>query len=242
MPLTRLGVLTPSSNTVLEPLTSAMTAEIDGVTAHFSRFTVTEISSTPGATAQFEIANQLAAARLLADANVHAIVWSGTAASWLGFDQDERLCEAITAETDIPAASAVLGMNDLLEQLGAKRIGLVTPYVDDIQAAIIANYTAAGYACVAERHLGESRNFAFAEVSEDTIAAMVAAVAADKPDAILIMCTNMRGARIAPALEAKHEVTVLDSTSAAVWAGLHAAGRETDALAGWGRLFWVSGR
>ena len=40
----RIGVLTPSSNTALEPLTSAMVAGVPGVTAHFSRFRVTEIS------------------------------------------------------------------------------------------------------------------------------------------------------------------------------------------------------
>ena len=39
----RLGVLTPSSNTALEPLTSALAAGMPGCTAHFSRFKVTEI-------------------------------------------------------------------------------------------------------------------------------------------------------------------------------------------------------
>ncbi len=34
----RFGVLTPSSNTALEPLTSAMVAMVPGVSAHFSRF------------------------------------------------------------------------------------------------------------------------------------------------------------------------------------------------------------
>ncbi len=40
----RLGMLTPSSNTALEPITCAMLAGIDGVSAHFSRFKVTEIA------------------------------------------------------------------------------------------------------------------------------------------------------------------------------------------------------
>ncbi|MCI4429672.1 MAG: Asp/Glu/hydantoin racemase, partial [Burkholderiales bacterium] len=40
----RLGVLTPSSNTALEPLTSALAAAVPGCSAHFSRFKVTEIS------------------------------------------------------------------------------------------------------------------------------------------------------------------------------------------------------
>ena len=38
-----IGVLTPSSNTALEPLTSAMVSAVRGVSAHFSRFSVTGI-------------------------------------------------------------------------------------------------------------------------------------------------------------------------------------------------------
>lgn len=40
----KLGMLTPSSNTALEPITSAMVSGLPNVSAHFSRFTVTEIS------------------------------------------------------------------------------------------------------------------------------------------------------------------------------------------------------
>ena len=48
----RLGMLTPSSNTALEPITSAMVAQLPGVSAHFSRFTVTEISLSDKALGQ----------------------------------------------------------------------------------------------------------------------------------------------------------------------------------------------
>ncbi|MEZ5705683.1 MAG: hypothetical protein R3E56_10610 [Burkholderiaceae bacterium] len=50
----RLGVLTPSSNTALEPLTSAIVATVPGASAHFSRFKVTEISLKPDALGQFD--------------------------------------------------------------------------------------------------------------------------------------------------------------------------------------------
>ena len=65
-----LGMLTPSSNTVLEPVTSAMLAGLPDVTAHFGRFRVTEISLRDDALEQFDMEPLLAAARLLADAKV----------------------------------------------------------------------------------------------------------------------------------------------------------------------------
>ena len=234
---TLLGVITPSSNTVLEPLTSAMVADVAGVTAHFARFSVTEISKGTYSTAQFDVENQLIAADMLADANVDAIVWSGTAASWLGFDVDERLCEAITARTGAKSGSSVLAINELFRLCGVKTFGLVSPYTHDIQGAIIANYAGHGFECIAERHLGKTNNFSFSEVTEAQIEEMVLAVGEAGPDAIVIMCTNMQGARIAPELEERLAIPVFDSTSAAVWSGLRLAGIAPGRVAGWGRMF-----
>ena len=67
---TRLGMLTPSSNSVLEPVTCAMLAGAPGITAHFSRFRVTEIALDAPALNQFDPSNMLPAADLLADAKV----------------------------------------------------------------------------------------------------------------------------------------------------------------------------
>jgi maleate isomerase len=58
----RLGVLTPSSNTALEPLTSAIAALVPGASAHFSRFQVTEIALDNRALGQFDDSKILAAA------------------------------------------------------------------------------------------------------------------------------------------------------------------------------------
>ena len=66
----RLGILTPSSNTALEPLTSALLSGLPGASAHFARFRVTEISLRQASLGQFDNAAILDAARLLADARV----------------------------------------------------------------------------------------------------------------------------------------------------------------------------
>jgi hypothetical protein len=63
----RLGMLTPSSNTALEPLTQAMLAPLPETSAHFSRFRVTEIGLGDIAPRQFDDAPILRAAELLAE-------------------------------------------------------------------------------------------------------------------------------------------------------------------------------
>lgn len=236
---TRLGMLTPSSNTILEPVTYAMLADVPDVTAHFSRFPVTEIALSPAALGQFDLDPVLRAAELLAHAKADVIAWNGTSASWIGFESDERLCERITAATGIRACTTVLAYRDLFRLLGVRRAGLVTPYTDDVQARIQRNWGGSGFDCTAERHLGLADNFSFAEVLPDTIGAMVRAVVAEGCDAVAVVCTNMNGARIGAALETELGVPVLDSVAVTLWACLRAAGVDPAVVQGWGRVFSV---
>lgn len=234
----RVGMLTPSSNSVLEPYTSAMFGCLGAnASVHFSRFAVTEISLSAGSQAQFDETPILQAARLLADAKVDAIAWNGTSAGWLGFKRDEALCARISKETGIASSSSMLALNEVLRLGHIRKLGLVTPYLPEIQQRIVANYQALGLDVVAEAHLGDRGNFSFAEYPEAQIAAMIREVAAAKPDAIAIICTNFRGAPLAAALEAELGCLILDSVSLTAWKTMRMAGLDTRRVTGWGRLF-----
>lgn len=230
-------MLTPSSNTVLEPVIGHLVADLPSLSVHFSRFAVTEIALTPSALGQFAPGGMVAAARLLADAKVDTIAWNGTSGAWLGFEQDERLCADITAATDIPATTSVLAFREALRALGIRRVGLVTPYTRDVQDRIMSNWGAAGFKCTAERASGLRDNFSFAEVSAAEIVTMVRAVVQDGCDAVAIVCTNLRGAPIAAAMEQELGVPVLDSVVVTLWRSLVMAGHPVDGLTPFGRLF-----
>lgn len=237
-PGTRIGMLTPSSNTVLEPLTNALLSPIaDQVSAHFGRFRVTQIALDADANRQFAPEPILQAADLLADAHPQVIAWNGTSASWLGFESDDRLCAAITARTGIPASSTIVALNRLLAIMGVRRLGLVTPYTPDVQDRIAQNYRAAGIEVVSEAHCNISENFAFCRVPEAHVAQMCRDVARARPDAIAIVCTNMRGPMIAAALEAELGVPILDSVAVTLWGCLRAVGVDPAPLGHFGRLF-----
>lgn len=234
--LLRIGMLTPSSNTVLEPLTSAMVANLGGVSAHFSRFTVTEIGLGDKALGQFDPEPMLSAAELLSHAKVHVVSWNGTSASWLGFESDRKLIAGIEARAATRASTCVLSMMDALTAMGARSYGLVSPYTADVQGKIVDNLGSHGLQCLDEAHFGISDNFSFGAVATETIAEAVRKVAHSRPDAILIMCTNLGGAVIARALEEETGVAILDSVTVTVWGALRAAGRATDELAPWGPI------
>lgn len=233
----RLGMLTPSSNTVLEPVTHAIVDELPGVSAHFSRFKVTEISLSEGGLAQFESAPFMTAADLLADAKMDVIAWNGTSAAWRGFHEDEALVKIIGSRFGAKATASMIALNDILVEREQKRFALVTPYIDEVQAKIIENYRGAGFDVADERHLGVHVNFDFALIERDAIAEMVRAVAPSRPDAIMIVCTNLNAAPLVAELEAEVGIPIYDSTSAVVWRALQLAGVDARGLGRWGSLF-----
>ncbi len=233
-----LGMLTPSSNTVLEPYSSAMVADlVPEVSVHFGRFRVTEISLSDRALSQFDEAPLLEAAGLLKDARSDVIAWNGTSGGWKGPEADRALCAAITKETGIVSTTSTLALVEAFRERGFTRYALVTPYLDDIQARIIETFREEGLVCVAERHLDDKGNFSFSDVSEPRIAAMIHEVAAEKPDVITTFCTNFRGAPIAGELERELAIPVYDTVSLTVWKSLRLCGIDPARVTGWGSLF-----
>jgi maleate isomerase len=140
----------------------------------------------------------------------------------------------------VSATSSVLTLHDAFREIGATRIGLVTPYLHDVQDKIVENFRSEGFDCVAERHLNDGGNFSFSQVSESTIAEMVRAVARERPHAITIFCTNLRGARIAAVLEKELDIPIYDTVATAVFGALRIAGKDPAEIEGWGSLFQLS--
>ena len=116
-------------------------------------------------------------------------------------------------------------------------MGLVSPYIVDVQQRIVANYAGLGITCVAEQHLDLTVNFAFSEVPPDTLRQMVREVAQAKPDAIVIMCTNLHGANLVDALEQELGIPINDSVATVAWNALRTLGVSPRQITGWGRLF-----
>jgi maleate isomerase len=93
--------------------------------------------------------------------------------------------------------------------------------------------------CDAERHLGIQDSYAFAAVSGATLDGLIRAVAAERPDAIGVICTNLRAAPLVARLEAELGLPIYDSIATAVWKSLRLAGVDPGLVTGWGRVFGV---
>lgn len=248
----RVGILVPSSNTIMEPLIAAILQTVNDripsvhITAHFSRFRVTQISLDKTAQSQFDLPIMMQAVSLLADAKVDAISWGGTSAGWLGLGTDVELCKAIENQFGIPASTSTLALVESLHALGDPRLGLVTPYVPEMNEAIKKTFAGVGIAIAEnDRCLGITDNNKIGEVSGDQVISMVREVVAanENLEIVMVFCTNLSVARLAPSLETQyrdHNVVLLDSVGAVVWGLLQKLGidtRGTGVAEQWGRMF-----
>ena len=230
----RLGLVVPSSNTCIEPISSAMLAGLDDVSLHITRIPVTRIGLGPDESAQFDLEAMLDAARLLADARVTTIAWGGTAGSWLGVERDRELVRRVEDEVQVPMTTSTLALLDAFELYGIERYALAVPYTADVVQQIVAEYAAQGFECVARAGLGISENFAFAQVPHEQIVELLGRVP-ENAQAIAVVCTNLRAAPLVDEFEAATGTVVFDSVVATIWNCLELA-RRPAAIDGFGDL------
>lgn len=232
----KVGHITPSSNSVLEPLTCSMSRSYDDrVSHHFTRIKVDAITLRPAHTGQFSPEPMLAAAELLADAGVDAIVWNGTSGGWNGVDADRELCALISERTGIASTTTTLAQLEVLDQAGLHRPALALPYTSDVAQRITEEFTRAGRHVVAMSVCGVSDNRSMAHVSEETVRALVRDADRATADCILIYCTGVAGAQLADELERVYAKPVFDSVVVTLWKALTMVGIEPR-VAGWGSL------
>jgi hypothetical protein len=87
-------------------------------------------------------------ARQFANAPVGSLAFACTGTSYLvGKEAEDRVLAQVTQESGgLPAMSAATAVVYALNALGAKRIGLVSPYLYEIQQKIVANFASHGLA------------------------------------------------------------------------------------------------
>ena len=213
----RLGMLTPSSNTCLEPVTVDVLRALEPrVSVHFTRVSVRRIGLDDEGSAQFDYEPMLAGARLLAEAEPRMIAWNGTSGSWLGVEHDRELCRLIEDDTGVPATTSTLALVDALGAEGVRRYGLAVPYTEDVADEIVATYAEHGLECVGSQSLGLSRNFDFDLVQPDRLERLVTD-AAQSADGVAVVCTNLRVGPLVERLESHLRVPVIDSVIATAW-------------------------
>lgn len=227
MNVKRIGMIVPSSNTWVEPVSYEILEGRTDVTIHFARIPVTKISTEGSSNDQFSTVSMVSAAKLLADADVDVIVWNGTAGSWLGAAHDQAIVDAIFAETGVKASTTYLAYLDVFTELNVKSISLYTPYIDKINAHIEGNLRRESVEVANMLGLGLVVNKEFANVAPETIREGSRGLLEESKasDAVVYMCTNLNATHVLQDLEAEFpSVMTLDSIAVTLWHALRLVG------------------
>ena len=140
-----LGVLTPQANTTVEPELAALLPP--GIAMLNARMT----SGKPTIVARLldYLASLDAWAGQFANAPVGAVAFACTGASYYaGVAEEAAAVARISAARGVPFVTAGHAVRDAFHALGARRIGLVSPYPRDLTDAAIAYWQALGFEVV----------------------------------------------------------------------------------------------
>ena len=232
----KIGHITPSCNTVLEHVTSLAVAPVaHRVSNHFTRITVGNISLADSDRQQFTPETMVAAARLLGDANMDAIVWNGTSGCWNGTEADIQICDDITRATGVPASTTTLAQYEVFERYGFTTFALAVPYTDDVTAKTIETFSAAGYQAVSHANLGLTVGWEMANVPFGEIKELVRRADSPEAECVIVVCTGLPAAFVVEELEHELGKPVFDSVLVTLWKGLQLVD-VTDPLPGFGAL------
>ncbi|HTL40932.1 MAG TPA: hypothetical protein VL294_05625 [Pseudolysinimonas sp.] len=228
----RLGLIVPSSNTTVERELPVVAAEADWVTTRVLQVE-TEDPERKVATVLAMRDELDAALERIVSPGPAAVGFACTAASFLdGLRSDLELCTRLTDAGGVPFITASRAVSQALAALGARRIALVTPYLDSVNDKEVAYFDEVGIETVAVSGLGIVGNLPKGRLPLRASADAVRALDVGDADAVFISCTNWLTLGNIPALEAELARPVVSSNSALAWALLGAAGQTAPAALG----------
>ena len=158
---------------------------------------------------------------------VDVVAYGCTAAGFIsGPAADAELARRIGEICGAPVVTTAGAMVDELAATGARRVGLVTPYSDAVNAGLVAYLEAFGLEAASVSRLDAPDVQALGRLAEADVDEAALRLAGDDLDAVFIACSQLPTARLLAPLRAALGVPVLSSiqaTAARILGGVQVA-------------------
>ncbi len=231
----RLGLLVLATDFTIEHEWRAIMAGLPGVALYQSRI-LNDAQITPETLRAMEPRIAAAADVILPGNPLDVVAYGCTSASMaIG---EEKVFERIRsvrpdAKCTTPITAAFAGFR----ALGARRIGVLTPYRADVNRIVADYIRARGFEVPAFGSFNEQDDCIVSRITPASVKRGVSAILSTAAvDAVFVSCTSVRLAEAARGIEAETGVPITSSNHAMAWHALRLAG-VTDAMPQWGRLF-----
>ncbi|MCI0431847.1 MAG: aspartate/glutamate racemase family protein [Rhodospirillales bacterium] len=232
----RIGLVVLASDHTIEHEWREM-LDIDGIAVYHSRI-ANSPTITPETLKDMESGLTAAAEVILPGVPLDVVAYGCTSGAMV--IGEDRVAERIRAArpgvaVTTPITGALAGMN----ALGAKRIALLTPYIDRINQMMRRYVEARGIGVpVMGSFNNENDNEVACIAPESLVDAAVELAAESSVDAVFVACTSLRLAAVVEEIEGKAGKPALSSNHAMAWHALRLAGYR-EPVPGFGRLFRI---
>jgi maleate isomerase len=210
---------------------------MDGVAFYETRIrNAAEIN--PTTLAEMEKGMAAAAGMILPGSKLDVVAYGCTSGTVV-IGEDKVFARIREARPDVACTTPITGAIAGFKALGARRIALLTPYIEDVNQMLRRFIEARDIAVPVMGSFNHENDNEVARISQDSIKQAVRKlVSVDKIDAVFVSCTSMRVATIAEELEREVGMPVTSSNHAMAWHCLRLAGYR-EPVAGFGSLFRV---
>jgi maleate isomerase len=218
----RIGLIVPSSNTVMEPDFHQHLAETMVST---TRILLEQV--TRDAEIRMLEEDLPRAAQLIKTTAPDIVVFGCTSAGSLeGLAYDDGIGRMLEQRT---GAQAVTVIRAVLTQLGMNRpqkVAVFTPYLEDLTSSVARCIGERGYAIVKAKGMGIRENLHIGRVTPAEVIGFVESqMEGTAADCVFLSCTNWRALQAIEPLRQKLGIPVISSNQAAIDAVRHMATR-----------------
>ncbi|MEM7405707.1 MAG: aspartate/glutamate racemase family protein [Pseudomonadota bacterium] len=217
----RIGLLVPSVNSIMEPEMWRTVPE--GVTVHTARIAGGR-EGTPEELRNMEVESQHACARV-AMAEPHVIVYACTSGSFFeGRAWNENIARQLTGIANVPTVTTAGAMAASLQAINARRVAVVTPYVELTNTRLTAFLGEHGVNVSALGTFDMLDMFDHAKIQPSDVYQQVKATVTGNEDAVFVACTQVRALEVVDMLERDLGLPVFSAVQASIWMTYKALG------------------
>jgi len=206
----------------------------DGVAVHITRLKTDDYTTNETLARHIDHMAD-AASRLQPDTRPDIVSYSCTSGS-IVIGEDRIFAEIRKGAPWAKPMCIVTGVLDALHELGAKRIVVGTPYLDEINTAEAEFLTARGLDVLDIQGLNLTTGIEFGRVTPAYWKAFAQEIDRPDADAIFLSCGGIRSLEVAQEIEDITGKPVVTSNQAQFWSCLRRAGID-DRIEGFGQLF-----
>ncbi len=210
----RVGLIVPSSNTTMEEDFHRELEE--GIEVYTSRMFLEE--TTRQGEERMVRDSLPVAAEMIRTLKPKLTVFGCTSAGSLGgLEFDREIVQGLERRTRGRAISVLMALSEDFAHLGAKRLAVFTPYVEELNHTIKKSLEEGGFEVLSIDGMGISENFAIGQVAPSEIVRFAKErFKAAGADCLFFSCTNLAAVRALPLLRESFRLPIVTSNQAAI--------------------------